>query len=131
MWEHSKKQRQDISGDVGILEGSDVVLFVLRYTLLAFLNYVFISHGQRSLVGYSPWGHKRIGHDLVTKQQYISSLCYKTLEGNNPNTAAQYFQYKMNKQVLRNIWKDFTFIKCIHREKRLDKILGRLFYFNS
>ena len=21
------------------------------------------SHAQRSLVGYSPWGHKRVGHD--------------------------------------------------------------------
>ena len=28
------------------------------------------SHGQRSLVGYSLWGHKRVGHDLVTKQQH-------------------------------------------------------------
>ena len=27
------------------------------------------SHGQRSLVGYSPWDHKKIGHDLVIKQQ--------------------------------------------------------------
>ena len=27
------------------------------------------SHGQRSLVGYSPWGLKRVGHDLATKQQ--------------------------------------------------------------
>ena len=27
------------------------------------------SHGQRSLVGYSPWGRKRIGQDLATKQQ--------------------------------------------------------------
>ena len=27
------------------------------------------SHGQRSLAGYSPWGHKRMEHDLVTKQQ--------------------------------------------------------------
>ena len=27
------------------------------------------SHGQRSLVGYSPWGRKRVGHDLATKQQ--------------------------------------------------------------
>ena len=27
------------------------------------------SHGQRSLVGYSPWGRKRVGHDRVTKQQ--------------------------------------------------------------
>ena len=27
------------------------------------------SHGQRSLVGCSPWGCKRVGHDLATKQQ--------------------------------------------------------------
>ena len=26
------------------------------------------SHEHRSLAGYSPWGHKRDGHDLVTKQ---------------------------------------------------------------
>ena len=26
-------------------------------------------HGQRSLVEYSPWGHKRVGYNLVTKQQ--------------------------------------------------------------
>ena len=26
-------------------------------------------HGQRSLVGYSPWDHKKVRHDLVTKQQ--------------------------------------------------------------
>ena len=27
------------------------------------------SHGQRILVGYSPWGLKRVRHDLATKQQ--------------------------------------------------------------
>ena len=27
------------------------------------------SHGQRSPAGYSPQGHKRVRHDLVTKQQ--------------------------------------------------------------
>ena len=27
------------------------------------------SHGQRSLVAYSPWGHKRVRHNLTTKQQ--------------------------------------------------------------
>ena len=27
------------------------------------------SHGQRSLVGYSPWNNERVGHDLATKQQ--------------------------------------------------------------
>ena len=30
------------------------------------------SHGQRSLAGYSPWGHKRVKHDLVTKQHCIN-----------------------------------------------------------
>ena len=29
------------------------------------------SHGQRSLVSYSLWGFKRIGHNLATKQQKI------------------------------------------------------------
>ena len=36
------------------------------------LQYSFFprkSHGQRSLVGYSPWGCKRVGDDLVTEQQ--------------------------------------------------------------
>ena len=32
------------------------------------------SHGQRSLVGYSPWSHKRVGHSLVHKQQKCQSL---------------------------------------------------------
>ena len=34
------------------------------------------SHEQRSLVGYSPWGRKRVGHDLVIKQwpQIICSV---------------------------------------------------------
>ena len=27
------------------------------------------SHGQRSLVGYSPWGCQRVRHDSVSKQQ--------------------------------------------------------------
>ena len=27
------------------------------------------SHGQRSLVGYSPWGHKRVRRDLAANQQ--------------------------------------------------------------
>ena len=31
------------------------------------------SHGQRSLVDCSPWGCKRVRHDLVTKQQQCYS----------------------------------------------------------
>ena len=30
------------------------------------------SHGQRSLVGYSPGGHKRVRYDLATKKQHSS-----------------------------------------------------------
>ena len=33
------------------------------------------SQGQRSLVGNSPWGHKRLGHDWVIKQHPITTLC--------------------------------------------------------
>ena len=28
------------------------------------------SHRERSLVGYSPWGRKRIGHNAATTQQH-------------------------------------------------------------
>ena len=30
--------------------------------------------GQRSLEGYSPWGSKRFGHNVVIKQQQLSTL---------------------------------------------------------
>ena len=33
------------------------------------------SHGQRSLVGHSPWGHKSVRHNLVTKQQAAIRFC--------------------------------------------------------
>ena len=34
------------------------------------------SHVQRSLAGYSPWGCKRIGHDLGNKQLYTHIMVY-------------------------------------------------------
>ena len=40
---------------------------------------VFLSgkyHGQRRLVGYTPWGHKRVGHDLETEQILSLSCIY-------------------------------------------------------
>ena len=43
----------------------------LQYSFF-FFTPVFLpedSHGLRSLVGYSPWGHKRVGYNLATKQQ--------------------------------------------------------------
>ena len=36
------------------------------------------SHGQRSLMGYSPWSRKRVRYDLATKQHiYIYVHMYK------------------------------------------------------
>ena len=32
------------------------------------------SHGQRSLAGYSPWGHQRVRHDSETKRQQRSTF---------------------------------------------------------
>ena len=67
------------AGDVGLIPGS----WRRKWQPTP----VFLSgepHGQKSLVGYSPWGHKRVRHDLVTKQQqyiyahtciYIYILC--------------------------------------------------------
>ena len=42
------------------------------------------THGQRSLAGYSPWGRKRVGHDLVTKQQK-QQLTMRIIEGLKEN----------------------------------------------
>ena len=33
-------------------------------------------HGQRSLVGYSPGGHKTVGHDLATKPSTLLYIYY-------------------------------------------------------
>ena len=37
------------------------------------------SHGQRSLVGYRPWGCKRVGHSLETKQQQCQHIRNSTI----------------------------------------------------
>ena len=33
-------------------------------------------HGQRSLVGYSLWGSRRVGHDLATKSTWATTFLY-------------------------------------------------------
>ena len=37
------------------------------------------SHGQKSLAGYSPWGCKRVGHDLTIEQQRKIIITDKTV----------------------------------------------------
>ena len=36
-------------------------------------------HAQRSLAGYSPWSHKRVGQELATKQFIIGKNCYSAI----------------------------------------------------
>ena len=52
------------AGDMGSIPGSR------RYPGEGNSTPLFLpgeSHGQRSLTSYSPWGHKRVRNDLVTK----------------------------------------------------------------
>ena len=46
------------------------------------------SHGQRSLVSYSPWGHKELG---TTERQHMHAVSWDTLVRHlmNFNTAAK------------------------------------------
>ena len=39
------------------------------------------THGHRSLTGCSPWGHKRVGHNLTTQQQPQEILLLFEREG--------------------------------------------------
>ena len=42
-------------------------------------------HRQRSPVGYSPWGHKRVRHDRATKHSIVYGLYYLHDFYVNPN----------------------------------------------
>ena len=56
-------------GDVGLIPGSGRSPKKEMATHSSIL--AGKSHGQRSLVGYSPWGLKRVRHDLVTEYTCI------------------------------------------------------------
>ena len=47
------------------------------------------SHGQRSLAGYSPWGHRWVRHDRATKQQQHQQ--HGQIEQNNQESSTFLF----------------------------------------
>ena len=51
-------------GDVGLIPGLEDALEKEMATHSSILAWRI--SWQRSLLGYSPWGHKRVGHNLVT-----------------------------------------------------------------
>ena len=59
------KESASIAGDQGLIPGWGRSPGEGNGNPLVFLPGE--SHGQRSLEGNSPWGHKRVGHDLVNK----------------------------------------------------------------
>jgi len=62
-------------GDVGLTPGLGKILWRRKWQPTpVVLPEKF--HEQRSLMGYSPWGHKIVRHKLVTKphQMYITTL---------------------------------------------------------
>ena len=54
------------AGDTGLIPGSGRSL---KKEMAIFLPGK--SHGQRSQVGYTPWGHKTVIHYLAIKQQHL------------------------------------------------------------
>ena len=49
------------------------------------------SHWQRSLAGYSPWGRRKVGHDLATKQHTSYILKDHIYNMNNNNHCSTSF----------------------------------------
>ena len=47
------------------------------------------SQGQRSLVGFSPWSHKGVGHNLVTKINQQPTKCMRELCGQVTNSVVK------------------------------------------
>ena len=55
------------AGDMGLIPGWEDPLEKEMETHSGILAWEILQ--QRSLVEYSPWGQKRVGHDLATKEQ--------------------------------------------------------------
>ena len=76
------------------------------------------SHGQRTLLGHSPLGHRRVRHDLATKQQGLQSMKESSsFISQNPN---------------HRMWRSFSMIKTQGRYLLLglksseQKVMGSL-----
>ena len=61
------------------------------------------SHGQWSLAGYSPWGHKRVIYDWVTKQQSLIKVNAKFFNETLANRIQQYIKSIIQHEQVRFI----------------------------
>ena len=68
-WRRGKESARQ-AGDAGSIPGSGMSLgskWLPTPVWYPFQPGKF--HGQRNMTGCSPWGHKRVRHDLATKQE--------------------------------------------------------------
>ena len=77
------------------------------------------SHRQSSLMGYSPWGHKRVKLNLVTKpQQHIQRRVDKVYIRENKNIAGYCEILEIHPAIwlsrLEQTHGDFYFLKLIY-----------------
>ena len=59
-------------------------------------------HGQRSVVGYSPWDRKRVKYDLVTNQQQTTTIFFHIICGNELRKKEKYL-FPRERQLCINI----------------------------
>ena len=69
-------------------------------------------HGQRSLVGYSPWSHKRAGHDWVT-----STFTFNTL---HKAARKQQDTEKLLEVFYLLAWLWWWYHRCFHMSKLIN-----------
>ena len=66
------------TGDMGLIPGLGRSPGEENTTHSSILDWEI--HGQKSLVGYSPWGQKRVRHDSATKQQCtVIKWCFEDI----------------------------------------------------
>ena len=74
-WWLSGKESACQAGDAGWIPGLGRFPWRRKWQPILVFFLPWKPHGQRSLAGYSPWGHQRVRHDLVTKRQQQIHVC--------------------------------------------------------
>ena len=71
-------------------------------------------HGQRSMVGCSPWSRERVGHDLVIKQQQQQQVLFS-----NSRPLLYYHHFRLYTWTLPDgqHWKQIDYILCSQRQR--------------
>ena len=73
------------------------------------------SHGQRSLAGYSPWGHRRVGHNWSS---WHSLTVVKTLGKSYLHWITQPQKGKQNHMIIKDPRKDYTGYLVLEQKQR-------------